>query len=80
MMGLGSNDCFKTGAPCLNEIHGYEFSSSVGHLSSDLVGLLVHDCTFTYPRHQYCITSPSRQRQPYLEGVNILGTLYDTEL
>jgi hypothetical protein len=80
MIGLGFNSCFVIGAPWLNGVHGYEFSSSVGHLSSNLVGLLVYDCTFTYLRHQPCITSPSGQRQPYLEWFNILGTLYDIEL
>jgi len=54
--------------------------SNVGHLILDSVGLLVYDCTCTYPRHQCCITGLSKQRKPCLEGVNILGTLYDVKL
>jgi len=80
MMGLGSNDCFLTGIPCLNESHSYGFASRLGHLKSDLVGLLVYDGMSTYPGLQCCITSPSRQCKPCWEGVNILGRPYEIEL
>jgi hypothetical protein len=43
IINLRSNDCFMTGAPCSNEGHDYGFASSVGHLRSDSVGLLVYD-------------------------------------
>jgi predicted glycosyltransferase involved in capsule biosynthesis len=43
MMGIGSNNCFVTGTPCLNEGHSYSFSSSAGYSRSDSVGLLVYD-------------------------------------
>jgi hypothetical protein len=80
MMGLGSNDCFGTGTPCLNEGHGYGFVSRVGYLKSNLEGLLVYDGMSTYPEHRCCITGPSRQRQPYWERVNILGRPYEIKL
>jgi len=63
MMDLRSNDCFVTGAPCLNRGHGYDFASSVGHLRLELVRLLVYDSMRTYPGHQCCIIGLSRQRQ-----------------
>jgi hypothetical protein len=43
--------------------------SSVSHLRSDLVRLLVMDDSVQYPWHWYCITSPSGQCQPRREGV-----------
>jgi hypothetical protein len=58
MMGLGSNICFVTGAPCLNGGHGYGFASSVSHPKLDSVGLLVYDNMRTYPGHWCCITGP----------------------
>jgi hypothetical protein len=64
MMGLGSNGCFVTDAPCLNKGHGYDFASSVGPPRSDSVGLLVNDSMCTYPGHLCCITDPSRHVQP----------------
>jgi hypothetical protein len=48
MIGLGSNGCFVTGAPCLNEGHSYGFASSVAHPRSDLVRLLVYDGMHTF--------------------------------
>jgi hypothetical protein len=65
MMGLGSNGCFVASAPCLNEGHNYSFASSVGHLRSDLVELLVYDGMLTYLEYRCCITGLRGQRQPY---------------
>jgi hypothetical protein len=62
MMGLESNDCFVTGAPCLNGGHGYDSASSVGHSRSDSIGLLVYDDMCTYPGYRCYITGPSVQR------------------
>jgi hypothetical protein len=76
MMGLGSNSCFVTAASCLNGGHGYGFASSVGHLRSDSVWLLVYDNMHTYLGHQCCIIGPLGQRQPCRERVNILGRPY----
>jgi hypothetical protein len=42
MMCLGSNGCFGTSAPCLNEGHGYSFACSVGHPRLNSIGLLVY--------------------------------------
>jgi hypothetical protein len=42
-MDIGSNGCFVIDAPCLNEGHDYEFTSSVGHPRLDSVRLLVYD-------------------------------------
>jgi hypothetical protein len=76
MMSLGSNSCFVTNAPCLNEGHGYGFASNVGHLRWDSVRLLVYDVTHTIYGVSCCITSALRMRQPCREGVNILGRPY----
>lgn len=43
MLGIGSNGCYVTDAPCWNRGHSYKFASSVGHPRSDSVGLLVYD-------------------------------------
>jgi len=43
MKGLGSNVCFVTDAPCLNEGQSYGFARSVGNPRSNSVGLLVFD-------------------------------------
>jgi len=43
MMDLGSNNCFVTGTPCLNDGHGYDFVSSVSHPRPDSIGLLIYD-------------------------------------
>ncbi len=77
MMGIGSNNCFVTGTPCLIVGHNYGFASSVGHPRSDSVGLLVYDGMRTYPGHRSCIIGSSRQRQPCQERVNILSRLYE---
>jgi len=72
-MGLGSNSCFETGTPYLNEGYSYGFASSMGHTRSDFVGLLVYDCMHTYSKHRYCIIGLSGQCQSCWEWVNILG-------
>jgi hypothetical protein len=76
MMGLGSNGCLVTGAPCLNGGHGYSFASNVGHLRLNSIGLLVYDGMRTYSGHLCCITGPLGQHQPWWEWVNILGNPY----
>jgi hypothetical protein len=43
MMTFVSNGCFKTNTLFTNEGHGYGVASSVGHLRSDSVLLLVYD-------------------------------------
>jgi hypothetical protein len=72
-MGLGSNGCFVTNAPCLNGGHSYGFLNSVGHPRSDSVGLLVDDGMCTYSGHRCYITGPLGQLQPCWEGVNYPG-------
>jgi hypothetical protein len=47
MMSLISNDCFMIGASFMNGGHGYGFASSVGHLRSDSVRLLVYNVMHT---------------------------------
>lgn len=71
-MGLGSNDCFVAGTPCLNGDHSYSFTGSVGLSRSDWVRLLVYDIMHICPGHRCCITNLSGQRQPYWDWVNIL--------
>jgi hypothetical protein len=66
-----------TSAPYLNGGHDYGFTSSVGHPRLDSVGLIIYDDTRIYPGYQCCITSPSGQRQPCREWVNILGIPYE---
>jgi hypothetical protein len=63
-------------APFTNEDHNYSFTSSMSHPRSDLVRLLVYDGMRTYAGYWCCIIGPSRQRQPYQEGVSILGRPY----
>jgi ribosomal protein S6E (S10) len=55
----------------LNGDHNQGFTSSMGHLRSDSVELLVYDGMRTYPGYQCCITGHTRQRQPCRERVNI---------
>jgi hypothetical protein len=62
---------FVTGAPCLNGGHVYDFASSVGHLRSDFVGLLVYDSMHTYPGHRCCILDLSRECQ--LDGKGLIS-------
>jgi hypothetical protein len=77
MIGLRSNGYLVTSAPCLNKGHSYNFVSSVGHLKSDLVGLLVYDGTCTYLGHRCCITGPSGQRQAANHAKNELISWVD---
>jgi len=71
---------FGIDAPFTNEHHGYSFASSVGHPSSDSVGLLVYDVTRIYPGHRCCIIGPSGQRQLCQKVVNKLGKPYKRQL
>jgi hypothetical protein len=44
-------------------------TSIVGHLRSDLIGLLVGNGIRASPRHRCCITGPIGQRKSYRERV-----------
>jgi hypothetical protein len=47
MMSLESNGYFLISAPFANESHSYGFASSICHLRSGSVGLLVNDGMYT---------------------------------
>jgi hypothetical protein len=73
IMGLRSNGCFTTGAPCLNGVPGYIFASSLDHPRSNSIWLLVYDSMHTKsgtPMLYYgsIETMPTLSRRGYYPG------------
>lgn len=55
--------------PCIGSTHNDIMTSNVGHLGSESVRLLVGNNMHASMGHHCCITSPTRQREPYRESV-----------
>jgi hypothetical protein len=58
MFGFGFYCCFSDGCTMYGWSHGYAFASSMGHLRSDSIGLLVYDGMRKHQGHQCCIRVP----------------------
>jgi hypothetical protein len=69
MFSLGSNDFFYDRRTMYGWGHGYSFASSVDHLRSDSVELLVYDSMRQYPGHRCCLQVPQDNVNPIKKGL-----------